>query len=226
MNAALPFSSSWTRNWQKPDYSWCSLDVIKPSAVGKNVPGHDILILIVWPLPQELIFPYLWIQQTSFWRVFWESRCLRFGLTTPHYHVGQRGFRAHESTWSGPLPQAAVAVFCLPRTSELLSLIALHGRKHRYVGRKVGGMLDAYMEGGRKHSEIIKVQNLDRIEGPWSCHPLIWKLHLFHKGLFFGSCVSGLKSPIVAFLFCSFEPLRPFFPLNKSQILFDQLSPD
>lgn len=87
--------------------------------------------------------------------------------------MGQRGFRAHESTWSGPLPQAAVAVFCLPRTSELLSLIALHGRKHRYVGRKVGGMLDAYMEGGRKHSEIIKVQNLDRIEGPWSCHPLI-----------------------------------------------------
>lgn len=79
----------------------------------------------------------------------------------------------HESTWSGPLPQAAVAVFCLPRTSE--SLIALHDRKHRYVGRKVGGMLDAlvYMEWGRKHSEIIKVQNLDHIEGPWSCHPLI-----------------------------------------------------
>lgn len=49
----------------------------------------------------------------------------------------------HESTWSGPLPQAAVVVFCLPRTSESLSLIALHGRKHRYVGRKVGGMLDA-----------------------------------------------------------------------------------
>lgn len=45
--------------------------------------------------------------------------------------------------------------FRLPRTSE--SLIALHDRKHRYVGRKVGGMLDAlvYMEWGRKHSEII-----------------------------------------------------------------------
>lgn len=143
MNAALPFSSSWTRDWQKPDYSWFSLDVIKPSAVGKNVPGHDILILIVRPVPQELIYPYLWslrVRRRSFPRDFWESRCLRFGLTTPHYHVGQRGFRAHESMWSGPSPQAAVAAFCLPRTSEPLSLIALHGRKHRCVVRKGGWM--------------------------------------------------------------------------------------
>ncbi len=175
--------------------------------------------------PQELIYPYLWslwIRRHSFPRVFWESRCLRFGLTTPHYHVGQRGFRVHESMWSGPSPQAAVAAFCLPRTSELLSLIALHARKHRFVVGKGGWCLS--MHGGSwKHSEIIKVQILDHIEGPWSCHPLIWKLHLFHMGLFFGSCVSGLKSPIVAFLFCSFEPSRPFF-LNKSQILFPSLA--
>ncbi len=117
----LTFSSSWTKAWHKPDYSWCSLDVIKPSVVGKNVPVHDILILIVRPLPQELIYPYLWslwIWWHSFPRVFWESRCLRFGLTTPHYHVGQKGFRALESMWSGPSPQAAVVALCLPWTSE------------------------------------------------------------------------------------------------------------
>lgn len=104
----LTFSPSWTKDWHKPDYSWCSLDVIKPSAVGKNVSAHGILILIVRPLPQELIYPYLWslwIWRRSFPRVFWESRCLRFGLTTPHYHVGQKGFRVHESMWSGPSPQ-------------------------------------------------------------------------------------------------------------------------
>lgn len=106
----------WTRGWHKPDYFKYSLDIIKTSVVGRNVLGRDILISCGLFFKNSGSYLWsLWIQRPVFWRPYWESRCLRFGLTTPHYHMGQRGFRAHESMWSGTAPQAAAVAFLLAK---------------------------------------------------------------------------------------------------------------
>lgn len=137
----LTFSSSWTQDWHKPDYSWCSLDVIKPSVVGKNVSAHGILILIVRPLPQELIYPYLW--SLWIWRRSFSESLLR--VQVPEVWVNHptlpRGSKGVQGAWKYVVwAFTTVVAFCLPRTSEPLSLIALHARKHHFVVRKGGWM--------------------------------------------------------------------------------------